>query len=303
MRRLAGPLAVALAIAFALGSCARSASPGGGPSPSPSSSGGTRNEWTLRYVLLDRYPSFAFCDPDYYPVGRPGGEQPNADDWWTRNHATAEARAILAHLGYSEPLDAKQRLAAYRDHKKLTVIQMTREPGGYTYALSISANGRAQPDTTVSGSISDDGRITEGSRTPRPGGCPICLEASARIATPGGPIDASRIRTGDLVYSVDGLGHRVAVRVLRVVRRAMPGPHLMIRLALFDGRVLVAAGAHPAVGGRLLRDLRAGERYDGSTIAAIGYVVGSAGATYDLLPASATGEYWADGILVGSTLR
>ena len=43
--------------------------------------------------------------------------------------------------------------------------------------------------------------------------------------------------------------------VERVARRDTPGPHLMLRLALSDGRVLVAAGAHPAADGKYLREL------------------------------------------------
>jgi len=77
------------------------------PSPTPA---GADQEWTLRYRLLDHYPNFAYCDPDYYPIARVGGEQAKADDWWPRNNTTPEARAILAHNHYSEPLDAEQRL-------------------------------------------------------------------------------------------------------------------------------------------------------------------------------------------------
>ncbi|HYR61694.1 MAG TPA: Hint domain-containing protein [Actinomycetota bacterium] len=275
------------------------------PSPAPSSPRptptGADPAWALRYLLLDHYPTFAFCDPDYYPVARVGGEQVNADDWWQRSRTTPEALAILAHHHEAEPLDAAQRLVAYQDHKRLTVIQLTRATGGYDFALSISA-AKSQPDTTVIGTISDAGTISERSRSPRPGGCPICLEAVTLIATPSGEIEVARIQPGDLVYSLDGSGRRVTVGVARVVRRDTPGPHLMVRLALADGRVLVAAGPHPAADGRLLRDLHAGERYDTSVVASVGYVESSAAATYDLLPAGTTGQYWANGILVGSTL-
>jgi len=44
------------------------------------------------------------------------------------------------------------------------------------------------------------------------------------------------------------------------------------------------------------------QRYDGATIASIGWVQSTAPATYDLLPAGTTGDYWANGILIGSTL-
>lgn len=87
------------------------------------------------------------------------------------------------------------------------------------------------------------------------------------------------------------------------VRRATPGPHLMLRLALSDGRVLVAAGAHPTADGTYLRQLRMGQRYDGATVVSIGWTPSTAPATYDILPAGPTGTYWANGILIGSTLN
>ena len=204
--------------------------------------------------------------------------------------------------GYREPLANDQRLAAYRDHKKLTVIAMTAVPGGYEYELATSASG-GEPDQTVDGLVSREGGIYEHSRRARPGGCPKCLEADTRIATPYGDVLAADIEPGDVVWTVDGSCRRVAAPVDRVVRRATPGPHLMLRLVLSDGRVLVVAGAHPAVDGTYLRELRAGQRYDGAAIVSIGWVQSRAPATYDLLPAGPTGDYWANGILVGSTLN
>jgi hypothetical protein len=76
----------------------------------------------------------------------------------------------------------------------------------------------------------------------------------------------------------------------------------MLRLALADRRVLVAAGTHPAADGTYLRQLRVGARHNGATIVSIGWVFSGAPATYDLLPAGGAGAYWANGILVGSTL-
>jgi hypothetical protein len=268
--------------------------------------------WALRYVLLARYSDFAFCDPDYYPVAR-DDEQSAADDWWAAvDRGSAEVTAILAHHGYQEPLTSPvQRLVVYRDHKKLAVIVMAPESGGYGYQLSISTSGGGEPDQTVDGFISLTGAIDERGRQPRLGGCPICLEPGTRIATPHGEVPAAEVKPGDLVWTVDGSGQRVAAPVERVVRRATPGPHLMLRLVLSDGRVLVAAGAHPAAdraspgsgGGAYLRDLRTGQPYDGATVVTTSWTLSQAPATSDILPAGPTGLYWANGILVGSTLN
>jgi hypothetical protein len=251
--------------------------------------------------LLDHYQDFAYCDPDLYPIAR-DDEQAAADDWWAgADRGSPEVAAIFAEHGYRQPLTPAQRLAAYRDHKKLTVIVMRPVSAGYEYELSTGKPG-GEPDRTVVGVITSAGRINERSSRPRPGGCPICLEADTRIATPGGEVPVAVIRPGDLVWTTDSAGRRVAAAVVRVVRRPTPGPHLMLRLSLGDGRVLVAAGAHPGVGGTYLGHLRPGWRYDGATVASVAWFSSTAPATFDLLPAGPTGAYWANGVLVGSTL-
>jgi hypothetical protein len=258
--------------------------------------------WRLRYALLGHYPNFAYCDPDSYPVAR-GDQQAAADAWWASvNRGSAEVQAILAQHTLREPLTAAQRLTAYSDHKVLTAIAMTQVALGYEYQLSISTSG-GQPNQTVAGVILLDGSIRETSRQARPGGCPICLEPGTSIATPGGDVPVALIQPGDLVWTTDSFGKRIAAAVERVTSRATPGPHLMLRLALSDGRVLVAAGAHPAADGTFLRQLEVGSPYDGATIAAVDWVQSTASMTFDLLPAGPTGTYWANGILVGSTLK
>lgn len=271
-------------------------------SPPAALGGVTLAVWRLRYVLLGHYPDFAYCDPDLYPVAR-ADEQSAADGWWVGvDNDSPEVQAILAHHGWREPLASARRLAAYRDHKKLTVIAMTAVAGGYRYQLSTSATG-GEPDQTVTGLVTASGEVREGSRRARPGGCPICLEEATRIATPDGDVPVAYLRPGDLVWTVDAAGHRVAAGVVRAARRDTPGPHLMLRLALSDGRLLVAAGAHPTADGRYLRQLHTGQRYDGAAVVSVAWVPSMAPATYDILPAGVTTAYWANGILVSSTLK
>jgi hypothetical protein len=49
-------------------------------------------------------------------------------------------------------------------------------------------------------------------------------------------------------------------------------------------------------------DLVAGEYLDGALITKVEIVSSDQPATYDILPAGDTGYYWANGILIGSTL-
>jgi len=313
MHRLRSTVTLAVA-AVLLGGCG---TPGSPPPPTSSSvspsalpstvattitATATASVWRLRYALLSHYPNFAFCDPDLYPVAR-GDQQAAADAWWASvDRGSPEVLAILAQHTLREPLTAAQRLTAYSDHKRLTAIAMTQVALGYEYQLSISTSG-VQPNQVVAGTILLDGSIRETSRRASPGGCPICLEPGTRIATPGGEVSVALIRPGDMVWTTDAVGNRVAAPVEQVTSRATPGPHLMLRLALSDGRVLVAAGAHPAADGTFLRQLRVGRPYDGATIAAVDWVQSTASMTFDLLPAGPTGTYWANGILVGSTLK
>ena len=123
-------------VAFALtavlfGGCARTETPSGTATTSPVASGtsGTassavsdaptaaassvtalpRSVWQLRYLLLDRYHDFAYCDPDLYPVAR-DDEAAAAADWWTHTDPSSPERlAILRQHGYHEPLTTSQR--------------------------------------------------------------------------------------------------------------------------------------------------------------------------------------------------
>jgi hypothetical protein len=129
----------------------------------------------------------------------------------------------------------------------------------------------------------------------------ICLSATDRIDTPTGPVPVSQLRVGMIVWTLDATGHRAGSSVLLVSHRAAPLGHEILRLALADGRTVEASPGHPTADGRLLGDLRQGDLLDGSAVTAV-QRVSYVGDTWDLLPAGATGFYWADGVLLGSTL-
>jgi hypothetical protein len=97
-------------------------------------------------------------------------------------------------------------------------------------------------------------------------------------------------------------GRRVPARVIEVGSTPVPAGHLMVRLTLADGRALLASPGHRAADGRPLGTLAPGDELDGSTIVSWQLVPYAADRTYDLLPAGPTGTYWANGILLSSTL-
>jgi hypothetical protein len=106
---------------------------------------------------------------------------------------------------------------------------------------------------------------------------------------------------GDLVYSVDRGAVR-AVPLRRVAHTPVQG-HQVVRLTLDSGRVLEISPGHPTSDGRSLGDLSAGMELDEShSIEEAKLVPFVFAATYDILPASSTGTYFAAGALVGSSL-
>jgi len=79
--------------------------------------------------------------------------------------------------------------------------------------------------------------------------------------------------------------------------------HVMVHLILKDGRELYASPGHPTTDGRTLGQLKVGDSLDGSVVMVAQLVPYNQSYTYDLLPAGDTGFYWADGILIASTLK
>lgn len=131
---------------------------------------------------------------------------------------------------------------------------------------------------------------------------PECLPPEAAIDTPLGPRAVAELRAGDLVWTVsDG---RPVVAPLRVVRsRDVPADHQVVEVELADGRTVTASPGHPTADGVPLGDLRPGDELDGALILRAERVSYGRPRTWDLLPAGPTGDYRADGVLLGSTLR
>lgn len=133
-------------------------------------------------------------------------------------------------------------------------------------------------------------------------GCPNCVCASpdTPVATPWGDRPIAELRPGDLVYSVD---HEAvtAVPILRV-NRAKVSAHRVVRVTLATGAVLEVSAPHPTADGRTFGDLRPGGALDGVPVAAVEVVPYAHPFTYDILPDSSTGAYYAAGALIGSTL-
>src|SRR5216684_1570619 len=230
--------------------------------------GGTQPLTTpeLKYRLIDTIGAPLFCGPPVVRMPSDGEAAQEVEALRSRDSDTFDA--IVRH----EKLDAAHLTA--NDERRileqadvLQALGLTAE--GQLFRFDYIA-GRPSPEHVV-GTIDGHGTISleshDPTRFPGRGGCPICLAATARIATPNGEIPVAELHPGMLVWTIDA-GHRVAAPISVVGHTRAPFGHRVIRVVLAGGRAVVA----------------------------------SAGDTWDLLPLSSTGEYWADGVLLGSTL-
>jgi hypothetical protein len=132
--------------------------------------------------------------------------------------------------------------------------------------------------------------------------CPICAAPDTPIATPLGDRPIAGLLPGDLVYSVDETGI-VVVPILEVGSTAVVN-HRVVRVELSSGAVLEISAGHPTADGRTFADLLEGGKLDRDHVVAAAELVPYAYShTYDILPKSSTGTYFAGGALIGSTLR
>jgi hypothetical protein len=140
-------------------------------------------------------------------------------------------------------------------------------------------------------------------RTPEP----ICLAADTRIATPSGEIAVKDLVPGAIVWTLDASGRRVAAPVARAGHTRVARGHVMARVLLDDGRAVAASPGHPtcaaaAPGVATVADLARGARFGSATVERAERVPYGEPETFDVLPAGDTGCYWANGVLLGSTL-
>jgi hypothetical protein len=257
----------------------------------------------LKFAVMNALGKPAYCDPDFWPLAR--DEMPNAlTQYPTIKADTATYQAILAHEQLpSGDLTDDQKLTAYRAWKLLRAVALTETYSGHEYVFDYrvtSSTGYEQ----VHGTVRVDGVVTVSSRTATgPPICPICLAASTLIATPGGSVRVTDMRVGTVVWTQAADGSRVAAPVIEVGSMEAPPIHQMVHLVLADRRELLVSPGHLTGDGRQAGNLRIGDALDGSTVASWELVPYAGGRTYDLLPAGATGFYWANGILMASTLH
>jgi len=261
------------------------------------------NQYQLKFRIFDELGPPAFCDPDFYPIAHAGGDQASALSNYSQIRDNSELyAAIVEHEHLPAPpaeLDDAQKLTLYRAYKKLRALEL--HPGGG--GSSLFDYTTADTYTKVQGSVSSDGKVSVNSKTQgsRPS-CPICLSAATLIGTPDGDVNVTAIRPGTLVWTQGADGNRIAALVIEAGSTPVPAGHVMVHLTLADGRQLWASPGHQTADGRPLGSLSVGDVVDGSRVSGWERVPYAGDRTYDLLPAGPTGFYWANGVLLRSTL-
>ncbi len=257
----------------------------------------------LKYRLLDQFPNFFFCDPDFYPIARADESQLALQRFPMVQADQQTFQAILAHLGLAgtTSFTDDQKLRIYQEYKRLNALHL--QLAGDKYQFQFTVANQSQQGYSIQGTIDGSGNIAVQQKTPTFATCPICLAVHTTIDTPSGTKFVEDIQLGDMVWTLSASGERVAAPVIQVARVPVSAGHILVHAVLADGRELWASPGHPTTDGRVLADLHPGDVLDGSPVMRADLVPYNGAATYDILPAGSTGYYWADGILMGSTLH
>ena len=275
-------------------------------SSSPSPPAEPLTEVEAKYALLAELGDLWYCDPDFYPIAIED-EQASAIRNWA--DVTADAgvfEAILEHLGWrpDRDLTAADKLTVYREWKVLRAMTLRATNGSAWQFDILTLDGPAvETGHHIVGTITDGGRIEVAVREPSTGpACPICLARGTLIDTPNGQVAVQLLRAGDMVWTIGSDGRRVAAPIDAIGSTPVPATHRVVHLVLADGREAWVSPGHPTADGRTLSALRPRDELDGAQVLSVELVAYRGDATFDLLPAGESGAYWANGILLGSTL-
>lgn len=256
----------------------------------------------LKYKILDQFPDFFFCDPDFYPIAREN-EMSLAQQRFAELQANQEVfQAILRrnNLSGTTSFTDEQKSLIYREHKKLNAIFF--EVDGDLYQFQIQTGVEGQSGSLVSGTIDANGSIEIQKQEASFPTCPICLAAGTLIDTPRGAIAIENLEVDDPVWTMNAAGERVPDKIMKTFRVPVSSTHQIVHVILSDGRELWASPGHPTADGQRLRGLKVNDTLDGARVVLIEDLPYDGTATYDLLPSGDTGFYWANGVLLGSTL-
>jgi hypothetical protein len=303
---------VVISVVLATVGCAEIAGPGSPtPTVSPAPAGSSPSPGlpkivpALKLDVLEAVGGrLAYCDPDQFPISH-GSPLENAQARLPTIRADrATFDAILAHEGFpdTETFTPDQLIVISDDYKQIQAIELTPADDGFSFSVLALENGSRGDVVRVNGTVTRSGHVSIERRAagtmPE---CPICLAAGVLIATPDGQIPVQDIRPGMAVWTTDRHGGPVVGVVRATGHVNTPFGHQVVRLSLADGRTVLVSPGHSTAEGGTVGDLRAGDGYDGSVVASAS-LIPYAGATWDLVPSGPTGTYFANGVLLRSSM-
>jgi hypothetical protein len=257
----------------------------------------------LKYLLIDYFDDIFYVDPDYYPVAREGQEQKNAREQFSViREDEAGFLAILQRLGLYGKTDYtdEEILQIYREHKLLNLaVLIIPSEDKYFFDLRIT-EGQGE---RIEGSITPVGKIEILKREPCFNTYPICLVKGTKITTLYGPVAIEDMQPGMAIWSLDDSGNRIVANIIKTSITPVTESFLVVELKLTDGRTVTVSPGHPTAEDCAIGDYQVGDYLDGARIEMLRYVTYEAGMTYDLLPDRTTHLYWANDILLKSTLN
>jgi hypothetical protein len=257
---------------------------------------------------MDQLGPLHYCDPDEYPISR-GDEQAKADEQFPIIQADTQTfDAIAGRIGLAGHtiFSEADRLNVYREWKTLNAVD-AQPVGNGVYQFDVTTEGDAASGQALHMQGTVDaltGQISIATQEQVFGtSCPICLARGTLVSTPAGPIAVDQLKVGDPIWTIDAAGQRIASTVARVGSVPVPLTHRVVDIFLADGRRVRVSPGHPLADGGHAGDLRPGDWLDGATVISAELIGYDGGRTFDVLPAGDTGFYWANGVLLASTLR
>jgi hypothetical protein len=212
-------------------------------------------------------------------------------------------QTILEHNGLASlvSFSKSQKLVVYNESKKLGSILLEPSSNKYQFKL-LTGSGKAN-GFVIEGEVDQNGNVTVSKRQSTFLTCPVCLAVNTLIDTPDGSIPVQDLRKGMWIWTLDALGIRRAADVIDSIRRPVPVDFMILHLVLDDKRSLYVSASHPMTNGRGVGTLHVGDTLDGARVLIAEEVSYASDSTYDVLPSGDTGLYWANGILLKSSLR
>jgi hypothetical protein len=127
-----------------------------------------------------------------------------------------------------------------------------------------------------------------------------CVAPETRILTPRGEIAIAELQMGDSVFTLHE-GAMVAVSIASCSRRPRRPGELLVRLSFGDGRALTLTRDHPLHDGRRVDALATGTVLGGRRVVRVDWIDDGAW-LYDIVPASASAAYIAEGVALRSSV-